>query len=98
MAAPYSETLAVTGSTQPWRAGAGRFSFSLGGTFTGLSGTVERREDGGTTWKPCTGGGTPVTFTVACSEVMDEPESAGADYRFTCTTLGTGSVVVRFGQ
>jgi len=67
---------------------------SLGGTIV-----VERSIDGGTTFLPLTGAGSPVAlFTTVFSEQMQESQ-VGVSYQFLCTGFtGPQAINVRFAQ
>lgn len=68
---------------------------SLGGTIV-----VERSIDGGATFLPLTGAGSPVAqFTTVFSEQMQESQ-VGVSYQFLCTGFSGGSqpIYVRFAQ
>jgi hypothetical protein len=75
----------------------GPFNITLWGTFTGLSATLQRSFDAGTTWVDCTNGGLAFTRTGPASETWQEPE-AGVLYRVNVTAIASGTVNVRLSK
>jgi hypothetical protein len=75
-----------------------RFNVSFFGTFGGLSATLQRSFDDGTTWINCARGGAAVTYTAALSEAWDPNPEAGVLYRVNVAAIASGTVNVRISQ
>lgn len=88
-----SFTAAGQSSAESFR---GRFNLTLSGTFVATV-RAERSFDDGATWHPLTSGGSSVTFSAPCTEVLDEPEGAVL-YRLNCTSYTSGTVTYRLSQ